>query len=311
MKVSVIMAVYNAELYLKLAIDSILNQSMSDFELIVINDGSTDSSLSILNSYSDLRLKITSQENNGAAAARNVGLQMAKGQFIAILDADDIAQNKRLEKQVEFLENNSEYGIIGSNARIIDQNNVFISNSNQKIDWLSINKLLPVNPFIHSTVMFRKDLLDETGLYQTVPQFEDALLFLDFSRISKMHNLEECLVDYRLSPTAISRRSRKMMSYTAECLREYYFMGSLSVERVELYVEMMKSSKVDKHMAYYKLLAKKYLWGTHPDKLMARRNIYKLGLKGIISPEVWLLLLYSFLPKSLVLKLYDFINSRR
>ena len=103
-KITVFMPVYNSERYLKEAIDSILNQSYKNFELLIINDGSTDSSIDIIKSYNDSRIKLINNDcNKGLPYTRNLGLKLAKGDYIAIMDSDDISYIHRLKKQIEFL----------------------------------------------------------------------------------------------------------------------------------------------------------------------------------------------------------------
>ena len=114
--VSVIMPVYNGEKYLKEAIFSILNQTYQNFELIIIDDGSTDNSIKIINELKSKFSKIIyspNKKNIGVSATRNRGMKLAKGKYIAFMDADDISPLYRFEKQVEFMENNSDYGLVG------------------------------------------------------------------------------------------------------------------------------------------------------------------------------------------------------
>lgn len=118
-QISVIMSVYNGEKYLREAIDSILNQTFTHFEFIIVNDGSTDKSLNIIKSYNGSRIILVQQENKGLAAALNEGIKIAKGKYIAMMDADDISLPTRLEKQIQFMEAHPEYVAIGSWANKI------------------------------------------------------------------------------------------------------------------------------------------------------------------------------------------------
>ncbi|MGB1216791.1 MAG: glycosyltransferase family 2 protein, partial [Saprospiraceae bacterium] len=126
--VSVIMPVYNGGTYLHTAIQSILHQKFSDFEFIIINDGSSDNSLEIIESFEDKRIKcISFEQNQGIVAALNKGVESSKGKYIARMDADDISHPERLGKQVDFLEKRTEIGIVGTGAFI------FSINKNNKI----------------------------------------------------------------------------------------------------------------------------------------------------------------------------------
>ena len=122
-KVTVLMSVYNGEKYLQEAIDSILEQTFKDFEFLIINDGSTDKTGEILESYHDLRIKIINNEKNiGLTKSLNKGLKLARGEYIARQDADDISMPERLEKEVEFLETHQDYAVVGAFAKIINKN---------------------------------------------------------------------------------------------------------------------------------------------------------------------------------------------
>ncbi|HAS7841575.1 TPA: glycosyltransferase family 2 protein, partial [Vibrio cholerae] len=123
-KISVVMSVYNGEKYLGEAIDSILKQTFSDFEFIIINDGSTDKTLEIIKSYmkKDDRIVLVSRENKGLIVSLNEGLDLAKGQYIARMDADDISIKSRFEKQIEFLDSNPDIGVCGTWVEVFGEN---------------------------------------------------------------------------------------------------------------------------------------------------------------------------------------------
>lgn len=167
-KLSVIMSVYNGEKYLREAIQSILDQSFSDFEYIIINDGSTDCTAKILASFDDQRIKIiTNQQNIGLTAALNKGLVLAKGEYIARMDADDVSLSFRFKKQIDILDNNSNVVLVSGNIDLI--------NSEGKV-WYKIRRnrhpgivawfLLFYNYLGgHSQVMFRRQLVSYLGGY--------------------------------------------------------------------------------------------------------------------------------------------------
>ncbi len=164
-KVSVLMPVYNGALFLRSAIESILNQSFVDLELLIIDDGSTDSSADIIHSFDDLRIRyIKNEENLGIVKSLNKGLTLARGIYIARMDADDISLPQRLQRQVDFLDANPETGICGSNAITID------SEGNRQRLWFYAEK--PENvlisrtfvcPFLHPTIMARKEILTKVS----------------------------------------------------------------------------------------------------------------------------------------------------
>ncbi len=120
--VSVVMSVYNGERFLREAIESILSQTFRDFEFIIVNDGSTDGTAGILNSYalSDSRVRVFEQENMGQCASDNRGCSLARGKYIARMDSDDVSMRDRLERQIAFLENHEKVGLLGGAVEIID-----------------------------------------------------------------------------------------------------------------------------------------------------------------------------------------------
>ena len=115
------MGVYNGEKYLKESVESVLSQTFSDFEFIIINDGSTDGSTEMLQSYSDSRIRLYHQENRGLTASLNRAISLAKGKYIARQDADDISMEMRFEEQFRFLERNPDVVIVGSSCILIDE----------------------------------------------------------------------------------------------------------------------------------------------------------------------------------------------
>ncbi|MFW9877871.1 MAG: glycosyltransferase, partial [Candidatus Thorarchaeota archaeon] len=309
--VSVIMAVYNAELYLKESIESILNQTLKEFELIIINDGSTDNSLSIINSFDDNRIILINQKNAGPAVARNQGIDIAKGEFIAILDADDVALPERLERQYIFLSEHSQYLAIGSNAEIIDKNGEYIHSSNVRLNWISIKNNLPNTPFIHSTVMFRKEIVKLIGKYPDIPPSEDMFFFNNVSNIGQMTNLSDCLIRYRITPSAISRKSRLETRLMFEILKEFLKSGEISkILKQQLEAQKLKMSKEKKNFNYHILLAKRYLWGNVPNVKMAKSHLRQSLKFYIFRPEIWILFLISILPSSFVVRAYKTITKQ-
>ncbi|MGH2416577.1 MAG: glycosyltransferase family 2 protein, partial [Microcystaceae cyanobacterium] len=165
-KVTVIMPVYNSEDYLYNSINSILNQTFKNLEFLIFNDGSTDKSAEIIQSYSDPRIKFyNSYKNCGHVVHLNRGIDLAQGQYIARMDSDDIALPKRLEKQVTFLEKHPEVGILGSYCWLINELGQKLGIypvplHDLQIRWTS----LLANPFAHPTVILRRDVLRENNL---------------------------------------------------------------------------------------------------------------------------------------------------
>lgn len=200
------MPVYNGEKFLKVAIESILNQTYTDFELIIINDGSTDQSVEIINSYHDKRISFVENDaNKGIFYTRNRLFDEAKGKYIAILDCDDYAEPTRLEKQVEFLDNNGTFGLVGSWITLIDDENKIkgawqLEHRPERISA----KLLFNNQFAQSSIMMRREFAD-LKYREDYPPAEDYDLWIRIAHKTRVINLTESLVKYRIHETNISK----------------------------------------------------------------------------------------------------------
>lgn len=170
-KVTVLMSCYNAVKWLDEAINSILNQTFTDFEFIIIDDGSTDETLKIINSYAenDDRIVVVSKPNTGLADSLNVGLEMARGEWIARLDADDVAFPSRLEMQIEFLNKNKQIGLLGSGCTLIDAKGVIIKDFKYPSMHRTIVKKIEAMgaPFPHSSVIFKRKIVQDIGGYRS------------------------------------------------------------------------------------------------------------------------------------------------
>jgi len=199
-KVSVLMPVYNtAEEFLREAIESILNQTFTDFEFIIINDGSTNNAKETILSYEDKRISYVENEQNiGLIKTLNKGLSLAQGEFIARMDSDDISLPKRFEKQVEFFEKNPEIGILGTWFKYIPSNRVIepFTDSKKIKECLLVNS----NTIGHPTVMIRKSVIDEFSIKydENAIYVEDYALWLSLIDKVNFANLDEVLLEYRV-----------------------------------------------------------------------------------------------------------------
>ena len=207
--ISVVMSVYNGEKYLDEAIESILNQTYKDFEFIIINDGSTDKSLEIIEKYKnqDDRIILISRENKGLVASLNEGIELAKGKYIARMDADDISLPKRFEVQVEFMEKNIDIGVCGTWVEVFGEDRKDTLWKMPPTDEELKPRLLFSVTFAHPSVMMRKELVDKHGLKykEQYKHAEDYKFWLDFSKHTKFANIPKKLFRYRYLETSVSR----------------------------------------------------------------------------------------------------------
>lgn len=215
-KISVLMSVYNGEAFIREAIESILQQTFKDFEFLIINDCSTDHSLDIILSYNDSRIKVVNNQTNiGLTKSLNVGLKLALGKYIARIDADDFSYKDRLEMQFNYLEQNIEIGVLGTQA--ISNGRYFKYKTKLPLDDYLIKwNLFFTNPIVHPSAMFRKDILTAIGGYneeKRVGQDYDLWIRLFFK--TKFANLEEPYLFLRRHDNNISLNYTKLQMITA------------------------------------------------------------------------------------------------
>ncbi|NCD69046.1 glycosyltransferase family 2 protein [Mucilaginibacter agri] len=307
-QISVLMPAYNAGLYIAEAIRSVLEQTFTDFELLIINDGSTDNTIEVVNSFADNRIRLVNQKNEGVAGALNTGLRLSKAQFIARFDADDICYPTRLEVQHDFMQARPQYHIIGSDTDYVDKegNHIFHFKApvipKQGVDQLSYQTC----PFIHSSVFYRKASILEQGGYNIYAHtFEDHLLWLKVLKQYPGYNLPQRLIKVRLNPESVTIDEKwchpRFLEIKSDALRKGDIGPEAYRELVSIRSEQLNNNI--NHEAYYGLLAKKFLWNNHnPQK--ARYNLFKLLAINKLHFKSYLLLLLTLLPAGVVHRLY-------
>ena len=199
--VSVVIPAYNAERFLRETLGSVLAQTFTDFEVIVVDDGSQDGTPQILLEYCrlDERIRVHTQSNGGEASARNAGIERSRGEFIAIMDADDVCVPHRLATQVELLRRKPEIGVVGAYVQFIDDKGQVgeiktFPTGTALISW----SLFFFNSFAHPSVMIRRSVLDGTGGYRS--SFNGSIDFDLFQRLNpqvRFATIPEVLVHYR------------------------------------------------------------------------------------------------------------------
>jgi len=222
-KVTVLMSIYNGERYLCEAIDSILGQGFEDFEFLIVNDGSSDRTDEILESYQDNRIKIINNDRNmGLTRSLNKGLEIARGKYIARMDADDISAPGRLEEEVKFLDKDSKTGLVGSWHEIIDENNRVIGTCQGAVSDAEIKReLMETHPFCHSSVMFKKECIDKIGPYREEFRFaQDYDLWLRISEKYKVANIPAFLCQWRVNLNSLTIQNKREQIQYAELAKE-------------------------------------------------------------------------------------------
>lgn len=305
--VTVLMPVYNGEKYLKEAIDSVLNQTYKEFEFLIINDGSSDKSLEIINSYRDKRIRLINNEKNlRLISTLNKGLALANGKYIARMDCDDICFPERLQLQVDFMEANPEIGILGSwyirtdNSKVVKKP---LSHEDIKVNLLKGASIL------HPTAVFRKNLFDKHSLRfdQGYIHAEDYELWVRASEHFKLANLPIPLIHYRKHPNQVSQSYAKEQKETTIKIMAYQLeqmgiqpVSDASMLNFQLFTKTRLNNKqVNQLLSYVDLListnekalyfdqeALKKLLFMHKDLLWDRCHPYSLNTLKIYHKSV-------------------------
>lgn len=312
--ISVLMPAWNAAVYIGAAIDSVLQQTYTLFELLIINDGSTDDTVNIVQSYTDKRIVLINTVHAGVSHALNTGLVHARGKFIARFDADDLCMPERLEKQIRFLANNPDYMITGSDAAyMLDNGNHLFDFSCAAHEDDTIRKnIYKICPFIHSAVMYRKDIVLKAGGYPVhAHHFEDHLLWIQLSAFGKMHNLPEKLVQIRFSAGSITIddrwRSRQFRSLKQKVLDK----GKITPEEGMVLAQLLQNeTRASVKKGAYHILCGKKLLANNYQPVIAREHIRKAIRCKPFRIDSYLLYLTSFLPESFIGWLHQISNIR-
>ena len=257
-KISVVMPVYNREQYLKESIESILNQTFTDFEFIIVDDQSTDSSWQIIQEYANKDSRIVAVKNTGKKGcfpARNCGNGLAKGKYIAVMDSDDIALPHRLQTQFDFMEQNPEIDVCGSWAKTFGDKNELIK------PWQMHEKIRDANFFfcamVHPSIMFRNKygiVYSEEGL-----SAQDYELYCRKINELKFANIPKVLLLYRAHETQIGIANKTEQNNNANIikLRNLETIGiTLSEEEKQIYLEIVNKSFIPQNKAELLLAVK-------------------------------------------------------
>lgn len=222
-KISVLMPVYNGEQYLREAIQSILDQTYTDFEFLIIDDGSTDGSRNIIDSFNDSRIRIeTCNKNMGTVHALNHGIMLARGEYIARMDCDDISLPKRFEHQIRFMDTNPDTGVIGTGMRLIKNGKLKNIRFQPDSDNLLKISLLFNTCFFHPTVFMRSSVIKKTLYPDNLVYTQDYNFWTHLAIHTRYSNLVEPLVYFRVHPEQISSKKSDLQKTNSRLIRESY-----------------------------------------------------------------------------------------
>lgn len=276
--VSVLLPVYNGEAYLAESIQSILDQTFANFELLILNDGSKDRSLEIIQGFKDSRIKvINNPQNLGLIATLNKGLVEARGQFVARMDADDKAFPERFKIQYEYLSGHPEVAVVGTWAQVIDKDGKFIKLHRNPLDHYAIMyELMFGNTITHPSIMMRKDVVISVGGYDKNWQHaEDYDLYSRLVHRHKLANIGQPLLYYRQHGTSVTGTDSSQ-----EIIRENTY--KIMKRNISYYVP------IDDHDLW---LITKVLTVRHPDSnlkytdILEANRLHKKILREFITKE--------------------------
>ncbi|MGL5875333.1 MAG: glycosyltransferase family 2 protein [Xenococcaceae cyanobacterium] len=253
-KVSVIIPTYNAMSYLPSAIESVLKQTFSNFELIIVDDGSTDRTVEWTSELTDSRIKVILQDNYGSARARNQGIAIADGEYIALLDADDLWESTKLEKQVRFLDENPEIGIVDTWTLLIDDSGqstgkVVVSKANRDV-WQQLVQFQPVCA-CDSTPLIRRQCFETVGLFDENLLFlEDLDLWIRLAERFKFDAIKEPLVRYRQHSGSKSTNCRETLLAFRQIIEKTFESAPVEL----LYLRDRGYGRVNLYLAWKSLI---------------------------------------------------------
>lgn len=265
-KITVLMPVYNAERYVAGAIDSVLAQTEEDWELLIIDDGSTDSSPEIMAAYSDPRISVTRTQNGGVAAALNHGVKLAAGHYLARLDADDLAHPHRLASQAAVLDRQPEVGLVHSFARSMNSagetQGSLLGQMAEDLEtkWCLIWR----NVLIHPSVMLRRSVLIKNKLNYSLAhnKVEDFRLWNELALHTQILGLDAPLIDYRVHEASVtgSNRAEEHLNAYAPAVQQNLAQYGVVVddELVREIAIIGGGSAYDPRVYSYSILSKQY-----------------------------------------------------
>ncbi len=262
-KVSVIIPAYNALAYLIETIESVFKQTFSDFEVLIVDDGSSDGTAGWATQITEPRVRVISQKNQGSSVARNTGITAAKGEYIALLDADDLWEPTKLEKQVRFLEENPSIGLVDTWTILINQKGkstgrIIVSSAEGDV-WKQLVQFKPVC-CCDSTPLIRRSCFDNVGLFNPdLPFLEDLDMWIRLAALYEFAAIKEPLVRYRQHPQSKSTNCKG----TLEAFRTIIEKAFETVDAELLHLRDRGYSRVNLYLAWRAINNKDYEQAVH------------------------------------------------
>lgn len=288
-KVSVNICCYNGEKFIKDAIESVRKQTFDDFEIIFINDGSTDSTKEVIKKIDDPRIRYFYQEHTGLGAARNKAIEFSRADYIAFLDCDDIWEPEKLELQVKVLDDDPEIGLVHSDGYTVTEDNRIIGRffqTRHPVRGYMIEDLIKDYRIACSAAVIRKGLLNKIGYFRNdFKVSEEYDLFLRMSLVARFDYIDKVLIRYRLHPDNISRNTERLFGE-----------GVISLDDLLNKVDSYHLKRCIKRQlsVFHGELAEFYLLNRVPDK--AKKEIQLAIGSHEYGPWILLLHLFSYLP---------------
>jgi glycosyltransferase involved in cell wall biosynthesis len=273
------MAVHNGELYLKEAIESILNQSFSNFELLIVNDCSSDQSENIILSFKDERIElINNQQNLGLTKSLNLMLRRAKGKYIARMDADDISHPDRFQMQLNVLTEKSDVGVCGSWYTRFSETEESVVKTISPSDELSV-ALLIKNQMGHPTIMMRKSVLDEHSITynEELITSQDYDLWLRLSAHTKLYNIPKSLLHYRIHANQVVNKKQHIAKQFTHQARMDFLRGQ-GIQLTTSEDSTLFKSFFNEEMNYDELTALKSIY----EKIIDSNNSTQLYVNSLL-----------------------------
>jgi glycosyltransferase involved in cell wall biosynthesis len=260
-EISVIIPAYNQAEYVSQAIQSVLAQTNPNFELVVVNDGSTDETLQILSKFQDQRIRVISQPNRGLAAARNTGIRESTAPLIALLDSDDCFMPDKLAVQSEYLLQHPEIGMVGGGIQIVNHKGKILKKINKEPDSLNLLGFLFANPFVPSSIMIRRQWFNRVGIFdETLRACEDWDMWLRIGYSGCLFAwIDYPLVEYRQHQGQMTQEPERMQKAIFTVLDKFFKQSEIPENILKLKDEVYAIGYL--HSAAYAFQANQFTIG--------------------------------------------------